>query len=105
MTSTKTDGMVDNYGGTNIVIVSRNGDNYTAYCNGKEKAYGEVITYTMAAADTFSLPLILGARYNAEGTEVHYQTIVTIEDCRVYDDALDETAMSALYDELAASGT
>lgn len=105
MTSTKTDGMVDNYGGTNIVIVSRDGDNYTAYCNGKEKAYGEVITYTMAAADTIDLPLILGARYNAEGTEVHYQTIVTIEDCRVYDDALDETAMSALYDELAASGT
>ena len=47
------------------------------------------------------LPLIIGARWNAEGTEAQFKTAFTLEECRVYGTALDESDAIDLYNELA----
>jgi hypothetical protein len=92
--------MIDNYGDTNIIIISKDGDAYTALVNSPNEAYNSDIISALTDADAINLPLLIGARYNLEGTEIHYCTAFTVEDCRVYDSALDQEAMADLYNEM-----
>lgn len=93
--------MTDNYGGTNVVVIVKHGNEYLVFVNSAQKAFDSTLTYTLAESDAIDLPLIIGARWNMEGTEVQYKTAFTLEECRVYDAALDESEVIDLYNELA----
>ena len=88
-------------GSTNVVIIVKSGSTYTAFVNSPNKLYNSDLVYVLDPEDAFNLPLIIGARHNAEGTEVQYKTAFTVEDVRVYDSALDEADAIDLYNELA----
>lgn len=88
-------------GSTNVVVISKSGNKYTAFVNSTNKLYNSVLTYSLDPEDAFDLPLIIGARYNYEGTEVQYKTAFTVEDVRVYDSALEEADAIDLYNELS----
>lgn len=98
-----TNNATDHWGGTNVVIIAKSGDAYNVYCNGTNKVYGATMTYALSASDAIDLPLIVGARYNAEGTEVQYKTALMLGDLRIYDAALDDVDCQALYAELAGA--
>ena len=87
----------------NIVVIVKSGSTYKAFVNSSEKLYNSDLTYALDSEDAFDLPLIIGARYNAEGTEVQYKTAFTVEDVRVYDSALEESDAIDLYNELAGN--
>ncbi len=93
--------MTDHYGGTNVVVIVKHGNEYQVFVNSAQKAYGYTLTYALEESDAIGLPLIIGARWNAEGTEVQYKTAFTLEECRVYGAALDESDAIDLYNELA----
>lgn len=97
-----TNHLIDNYGGTNVIIIAKDGDSYTVHCNSTSEAFGRSMTSALTEADAINLPLLIGARYNAEGTEIHYRTAFTVEDVRIYDAALEPDALAALYDEMSA---
>ena len=61
---------------------------------------GTAIESPVSEDYAIKLPLIIGARYNAEGTLVTHKTTITVEDCRVYNDALDEETAYNLYQEM-----
>lgn len=90
-------------GSTNAVVITKSGNDYTAFVNSTNKLYGSDLVYTLDPEDAFDLPLIIGARHNAEGTEVQYKTAFTVEDVRVYDSALDDADAIDLYNELAGN--
>ena len=92
--------LIDNWDNGNTIIISKHGDTYIAFVNGTQKAYNMAIVSALTDEDALDLPLILGARYNAEGTEIQYRTAFTIDDCRVYNSALDESEMIDLYEEM-----
>lgn len=93
--------MTDNYGSTNVVVIVKHGNEYQVFVNSTQKAFGSTLTYVLEESDAIDLPLIIGARWNTEGTEVQYKTAFTLEDCRIYDAALDESDAIDLYNELA----
>ncbi len=93
--------IIDHYGGTNAVVIVKDGDSYMAFVNSDDMAYDAPLVYELDPEDATELPLIIGARWNAEGTAMNYKTAFTVEDARVYNGALDETAAIALYRELA----
>lgn len=95
--------LFDNWGRTNVCVITKSGDDYNAWMNCDDKAFNTVLHYPLSDSDAFRLPLILGARYNAEGTEIQYKTAFTIEDCRIYSEALDAQDALALYNELAGN--
>lgn len=97
-----TNHLIDNYGSTNVIIIAKDGDSYTVHCNSSSEAFGHSMISALTEADAINLPLLIGARYNAEGTEIHYRTAFTVEDCRVYDSALESDALAALYEEMSA---
>ena len=93
--------MTDNYGSTNVVVIVKHGNEYLVFVNSAQKAFGSTLTYVLEESDAINLPLIIGARWNMEGTEVQYKTAFTLEECRVYAAALDESEAIDLYNELA----
>ena len=95
--------MIDNYGGTNVLVVTKDGDSYAVFLNNETMAYGQHLVYTLTDADAITLPLIIGARYSSSGSSIQYKTGFTVEDVRVYDAALTDENALALYQEL--SGT
>ena len=90
-------------GSQNVVVIVKYGDKYTAFVNSPNKFYNGDLVYTIDPEDAFDLPLIIGARHNAEGTEVQYKTAFTVEDVRVYDSALDISDALDLYNELSGN--
>jgi hypothetical protein len=94
--------LIDNYGGTNVIIIAKDGDSYTVHCNSASEAFNSSVISALTEADAINLPLLIGARYNLEGTEIHYKTAFTVEECRIYDSALESDALDALYDEMSA---
>lgn len=88
-------------GSTNVVVIVKSGSTYTAFVNSSNKLYNSDLVYALDPEDAFDLPLIIGARHNAEGTEVQYKTAFVVEDVRVYDSALEEADAIDLYNELA----
>ena len=90
-------------GSENVVVIVKSGSNYTAFVNSTDKLYNSTLVYALDPEDAFDLPLIIGARYNAEGTEVQYKTAIVVEDVRVYDSALEEADAIDLYNELAGN--
>lgn len=84
----------------NVVVIVKSGSTYKAFVNSSNKLYNGDLTYALTDEEAFDLPLIIGARYNAEGTEVQYKTAFTVEDVRVYDSALDESDAVDLYESL-----
>ena len=93
--------MYDHWGETNVCVIVKDGNDYYVYMNSENLATGGKMTYALTQSDAINLPLIIGARYNQEGTEIQYKTAFTVEDCRVYDEALDVSDALSLYQELA----
>lgn len=93
--------LIDHYGDTNVVVIVKDGNEYTVFCNSASKAYNGSLTYTIEEGHEIDLPLIIGARYNTDGTEIQYKTAFTVEDVRIYNAALDESDAISLYEELA----
>lgn len=92
---------LDNHGGINVVVISKSGNNYMAFINSSNKLYNATLTYALTSEDAHDLPLIIGGRYNAEGDNVFFKTVFTVEDVRIYNSALDEASCIDLYNELA----
>ena len=95
--------MIDNYGGTNVLVIAKDGDSYAVFLNNETMAYGQHLVYALTDADAITLPLIIGARYSADGSAIHYKTGFTVEDVRIYDSALSDADALALYNELSES--
>jgi hypothetical protein len=95
--------LIDNYGGTNVIVIVKDGDDYKVFCNSSSKVHNATLTYALTSEDAIDLPLIIGARYNKAGTEIQYKTAFTVEDARIYNAALDESDAIDLYEELAAT--
>lgn len=94
--------ITDHWGGTNICIIVKSGDTYNMWLNSTNKVNNAPLTgLGLDPEDAFSLPLLIGARYNAEGTDVTFPTSFTVDDCRIYNSALDSSDAIDLYDELA----
>ena len=93
--------MIDNYGGTNVLVISKEGDSYAVFLNSETMAYGQHLEYALTDADAITLPLIIGARYSSSGEAIQYKTGFTVEDVRIYDSALSDADAAALYNELA----
>lgn len=94
--------IVDNYGETNVVVITKSGNSYGVWCNSETMAYGQHLEYTLAEEDATNLSLIIGARYNSSGNSIQYKTGFTVEDVRVYNTALTDVEALALYEELSA---
>ncbi len=92
---------LDNHCGINVVVISKSGNNYMAFINSSNKLYNATLTYALTSEDAHELPLIIGGRYNAEGDNVFFKTVFTVEDVRIYHSALDEASCIDLYNELA----
>ena len=90
-------------GSDNVVVIVKSGNKYKAFVNSANKFYNSDLEYTLDPEDAFALPLIIGGRYNAEGTEVQYKTAFTVKDVRVYDSALEESRAIDLYNELSGN--
>ena len=97
---TMTNNMVDYVNGSNIIIIRKQGSKYSVYVNNTDKAYGNDLTYEMTDADEFDLPLIIGARWNSDGTAVEFYTEVQIDDFRIYDSALNNYQIFQIYNSL-----
>ncbi len=93
--------IIDNYAGDNVIVISKDGDQYAAFINSSTMAYGQHLTYALDPADAIDLPLIIGARYSSSGEAIQYKTAFTIEDVRIYDSALSDADALSLYEELA----
>ena len=92
-----------NRGGENVVIIVKNGNDYSVYINSDTMCYGAPLTYALQAEDAHDLPLLIGARWNLEGTTAPFITAFTLDDFRIYNAALDASDVGAIYDELTAS--
>jgi len=90
----------DHWGETNVCIVVKSGSTYHVRLNNVNYIGGTAIESPVSEDYAIKLPLIIGARYNAEGTLVTHKTTITVEDCRVYNDALDEETAYNLYQEM-----
>lgn len=95
--------IIDNYAGDNVIVISKDGDQYAAFINSSTMAYGQHLTYALDPADAIDLPLIIGARYSSSGEAIQYKTAFTIEDVRIYNSALSDADALALYNELSES--
>ena len=93
--------MIDNYGGTNVIIITKSGDSYGVWVNNEDMAYGQHLTYALTYADATQLTLLIGARYSSSGSSIQFKTAFTVEDVRIYDSALDDAKALALYQKLA----
>lgn len=93
--------IIDNYAGDNVIVISKDGDQYAAFINSSTMAYGQHLTYALDPADAIDLPLIIGARYSSSGEAIQYKTAFTVEDVRIYDSALSDADALSLYEELA----
>lgn len=87
--------------GTNIAIVSKNGDAYSIYVNRNTMAYGSPLVYALTSDKAHELPCLIGARWSSDGTEAQYLTGMAIDDIRIYDSNLDDATAKALYAEMA----
>ena len=92
-----------NRGGENVVIIVKDGNDYSVYINSDTMCYGTPLTYALQAEDAHDLPLLIGARWNLEGTTAQFITAFTLDDFRIYNAALDASDVGAIYDELTAS--
>ena len=92
-----------NYDSPNVIIIIKSGNSYKFFCNDATCAYGGAQIWALTSEDAHELPLIFGGRWSTNGQEVQYKTKFTLEDARIYDEALDESDAIDLYYELTGS--
>ena len=96
-----THNMTDNWGDTNICIITKSGGTYSVRLNNESRVYDGPLTYNLDPQYAINLPLIIGVRYNSNGTGTNFPTAFTVEECRIYDEALTDEKALALYQEFA----
>lgn len=88
---------VDNWEGRNICIITKEDTTYSVYFN---NYLVSTINSEIPQSEACTLPLIIGGRYNINGAEINFCTQMTVEDCRIYNSALEVNTISNLYNEL-----
>lgn len=86
-------------GNVNVVVVTKEGNNFSFYLNGM-LAYNSALEYGFDSTIPEKLSLLFGARYSGNGSTIEYKTAFTLNDARIYDKALEKSAVTALSAEL-----